>query len=40
MRLTLTGSTEWIKTKTIADWKNEKTHLHKRPAIFLLQASH
>jgi 16S rRNA (cytidine1402-2'-O)-methyltransferase len=36
----LTGPAEWIKTKTIADWKNEKTNLHKRPAIFLLQAAH
>lgn len=36
----LTGPTEWIKTKMIADWKDEKTNLHKRPAIFLLQAAH
>lgn len=34
----LTGKTEWIKTKTIAEWKKEKTELHKRPAIFLLYA--
>lgn len=34
----LTGPAEWIKTKTIADWKNEKLDLHKRPVIFLLQA--
>jgi 16S rRNA (cytidine1402-2'-O)-methyltransferase len=32
----LTGKTEWIKTKTIADWQKEKTDIHKRPAIFLL----
>lgn len=32
----LTGEKEWIKTKTIADWKKEKTDLHKRPVIFLL----
>ncbi len=32
----LTGKTEWIKTKTITEWKKEKTDLHKRPAIFLL----
>src|SRR5260221_2204184 len=34
----LTGSNEWIKTKTIADWKNEKVDIHKRLAIFLLLA--
>ena len=34
----LTGPSEWIETKTIADWKNEKIDLHKRPAIFLLHA--
>lgn len=32
----ITGKTEWIKTKTIADWKKEKVDLHKRPAIFLI----
>src|SRR6185503_5294129 len=32
----LTGKSEWIKTKTIAAWKEEKTDIHKRPAIFLL----
>jgi 16S rRNA (cytidine1402-2'-O)-methyltransferase len=34
----LTGENEWIKTKTIAEWKNQKVDLHKRPAIFLLLA--
>lgn len=34
----LTGEKEWIKTKTIADWKKERADLHKRPAIFLLTA--
>ena len=34
----LTGSTEWIKTKMIADWKKEKVDLHKRLVIFLLLA--
>jgi 16S rRNA (cytidine1402-2'-O)-methyltransferase len=34
----LTGKDEWIKTKTIADWKKEKIELHKRPVIFLVQA--
>jgi 16S rRNA (cytidine1402-2'-O)-methyltransferase len=34
----LTGTTEWIKTKTIADWKKESVDIHKRPAIFLLLA--
>lgn len=34
----ITGKNEWIKTKSIAEWKKEKTDLHKRPAIFLLYA--
>jgi len=34
----LTGAGEYIKTKTIADWKNKLPDIHKRPAIFLLQA--
>ena len=38
MAVDLTGKKEWIKTKTIADWKKEKTDIHKRPAIFLLLA--
>ena len=32
----VTSPDEWIKTKTIADWKKEKTDLHKKPVIFLL----
>ena len=35
----ITGATEWIKTKTIAEWQKNKPDIHKRPAIFLLQAS-
>lgn len=34
----LTGANEYIKTKTIAEWKNEKTGFHKKPVIFLLKA--
>lgn len=34
----LTGANEYIKTKTIADWKKEKTGFHKKPVIFLLKA--
>ena len=34
----LTGTNEFIKTKTIADWKKEKTDFHKKPVIFLLYA--
>lgn len=34
----ITGKTEWIKTKTIAEWKKDKLDLHKRPAMFLLLA--
>jgi 16S rRNA (cytidine1402-2'-O)-methyltransferase len=33
----LTSATESVKTKTIADWKKEKTDFHKKPVIFLLQ---
>ena len=32
----ITGANEYIKTKTIADWKKETIDLHKKPAIFLL----
>lgn len=32
----LTSANEWIKTKTIAEWKNEKIDLHKKPVIYLL----
>ncbi|HTD99369.1 MAG TPA: SAM-dependent methyltransferase [Mucilaginibacter sp.] len=32
----LTAETEFIQTKTIADWKQKVPELHKRPAIFLL----
>jgi 16S rRNA (cytidine1402-2'-O)-methyltransferase len=33
----LTGANEYVKTKTVADWKKEKTDFHKKPVIFLLQ---
>jgi 16S rRNA (cytidine1402-2'-O)-methyltransferase len=36
----LTGNDEWIKTKDITAWQKNKPDIHKRPAIFLLQASH
>lgn len=32
----ITSTQEWIKTKTIDEWKNRKTDLHKKPVIFLL----
>lgn len=32
----LTSAEEFIKTKTIADWKKEKVDINKKPAIFLL----
>lgn len=35
----LTGLNEFVKTKTIADWKKEKTDFHKKPVIFLLQSN-
>ena len=34
----ITGEKEWIKTKSVTEWKKEKNDLHKRPAIFLLLA--
>ena len=34
----LTGPNEFVKTKSIADWKKEKTGFHKKPVIFLLYA--
>lgn len=34
----LTGTNEFVKTKTIADWRKEKTGFHKKPVIFLLKA--
>ncbi len=34
----LTGTSEFVKTKTVADWKNEKTDFHKKPVIFLLMS--
>lgn len=33
----ITLNTEYIATKTIADWKNALPDLHKRPAIFIIQ---
>jgi 16S rRNA (cytidine1402-2'-O)-methyltransferase len=32
----ITLSTEYIKTKTIANWKKEKVDLHNRPCIFIV----
>lgn len=34
----LTGKHEFVKTKTIAEWKQQKTGFHKKPVIFLLMA--
>jgi 16S rRNA (cytidine1402-2'-O)-methyltransferase len=34
----ITGADENICTKIIADWKKENINIHKRPALFLLQA--
>jgi len=34
----ITAASESIQTKTIAQWKKEVLHLHKKPAIFLLSA--
>jgi len=34
----LTSPNEFIKTKTVADWKKEMIDLHKKPVIFLMIA--
>lgn len=34
----ITAENESIKTKTVADWKKNKPHLDKAPAIFLIYA--
>jgi 16S rRNA (cytidine1402-2'-O)-methyltransferase len=34
----LTSVAEYVKTKSIAEWRKEKTDLHKKPVIFLLHA--
>ncbi len=34
----ITGAGEYIKTKPIADWKNNLPDIHKHPAIFLFLA--
>jgi 16S rRNA (cytidine1402-2'-O)-methyltransferase len=33
----ITATSEFIKTKTVAEWKKQKPDLHKKPVIFLLQ---
>ena len=33
----ITLPTEYIKTKTVTEWKRETVDLHKRPAIFIIQ---
>jgi 16S rRNA (cytidine1402-2'-O)-methyltransferase len=30
----LTGKSEWIKTKTIENWRKEKVDIHKRLVFF------
>ena len=35
----LTSEKEFIKTRSVAEWKKNKPDIHKRPAIFLLCAS-
>lgn len=34
----LTGPKEWVRTRTVKQWQHDVPDLHKRPAIFLLQA--
>jgi 16S rRNA (cytidine1402-2'-O)-methyltransferase len=35
----LTGQREYVKTKSVGDWKNETIDFHKKPVIFLLLAT-
>lgn len=32
----LTSPNEWVKTKSVKDWKNSLPDLHKKPAVFLM----
>ena len=32
----ITAANEWIKTKTVADWRKDKPELGKEPAVFLM----
>ena len=34
----LTGPNEWIKTQSVANWKNSKPELHKKLVVFILGA--
>jgi len=34
----ITSANEYIKTRSVSDWRKEKIDLHKKPVIFLLQA--
>ena len=34
----ITAPTQWIKTKTVEQWKQQSVDIHKRLAIFLMQA--
>lgn len=36
----ITGNNEFIRTQTIAQWKNKLPDIHKRPAIFLINAAY
>lgn len=35
----LTGANEFVRTKTVAEWQQQKTDFHKKPVIFLLLAA-
>lgn len=35
----LTGPEEWIRTQTVAQWKQQLPDLHKKPVIFALKTS-
>lgn len=37
--VSLTSPHEWIRTQSVKEWKNQPPELHKKTAIFLLQAA-
>ncbi|MFM7645756.1 MAG: SAM-dependent methyltransferase [Sphingomonadales bacterium] len=36
LAVALTGPAEWVRTQTVAEWKQQLPDLHKRPVIFLV----
>jgi 16S rRNA (cytidine1402-2'-O)-methyltransferase len=34
----LTSNEEWVKTKSVKEWRGDSPDLHKKPTVFLLLA--